>query len=89
MEELYINENPVTDLSVVESLKKLTKLFIGRTKPKALPNLVDLKDLKSLSLEGLNIDKIPTIFEGLTLSELSLCTFAFIQRTIGSLRWLT
>lgn len=62
LEELYINENPVTDLSVVESLKKLTKLFIGRTKPKALPNLGGLKDLKSLSLEGLNLDKIPTIF---------------------------
>lgn len=40
---------------------------MGRTKPKTLPNLSVLKELKSLSLEGLGLEAIPNIFSGLSL----------------------
>lgn len=47
---MYVRDNPITDLSVVQTIKKLNKLFIGKTQPKSLPDLSALKELKILSL---------------------------------------
>ena len=62
----------MTDLSVVQTLLKLNKLYMGRTKVENLPDLSMLTALKVLSMEGLNLTKVPTIFEKLHLQELFL-----------------
>lgn len=63
-----MRSNPIFDFSVVETLKKLTKLFMGRTKINKMPDLSQLNNLRSLSLEGLSLETVPQMITSLTLN---------------------
>lgn len=67
-----MRKNPIADLEVVQTLQKTNKLYIGSTKAQSLPDLSMLTNLSVLSLDGLSLSRVPTIFSQLHIHELSL-----------------
>ena len=68
MAELYIRNNPIKDLHLIQKFPSLTKLIMGKTiTDNKIPNFSPLKQLKILSLQNNNLTSIPDIFTGLNL----------------------